>query len=547
VKEKERLIVSGLVVMMLVLWLGFPFHHSLRFAGSPWGGVFGVVGSLLMLVPLLYLIVKRVKRLKKKVTQWVSMRTLLAWHIYAGVLGPILVVIHSGHKYNSPLGIALTAMTLLVVVSGFIGRYLMNQFSTEIRQKKAMLTKLEAAYQQAATVLAAEPERGKLPQPFSGFFGRLLDGLFIHDGATEHVRLQSSAAATPATMLRLSESIADVEYAVKTHEVFKVWFGKWLKFHIVISIVLYVLMALHIWGAVHFGLRWFDPWSASTSHFARSTVRANEPTSRFTRFVAPSEGQQSAAAVDRFSRHFGQLFRRYWHAPVAIHGIRTTVFDYAGIASEIDRPESDFSQARLALERVDTDRLGGGNREKAFWINVYNFGAMALAAENYPVGSITDSKISDGDPWGIRGIRVGTDRYALHQIENEILLKKFDDPRIVFAVSCAAVSCPDRTDDIFSAEQLDQQLDDIVLGLLANSTKGLAIDQQRKIVTLSWILKSDRRLFGGGSDDGLLDFVRRYAPPEIRNWIDANRDDMKIEFFEHDWGLNDIALADKKD
>ena len=110
-KEKERLLVAGLVVLMLLLWLGFPFHQSPRFAGSLWGGVFGVAGALLMLVPLLYLIVKRIKRLKKKVSQWVSMRTLLAWHIYAGVLGPLLVVIHSGHKYESTLGIALTAMT----------------------------------------------------------------------------------------------------------------------------------------------------------------------------------------------------------------------------------------------------------------------------------------------------------------------------------------------------------------------------------------------------------------------------------------------------
>ena len=116
-------------------------------------------------------------------------------------------------------------------------------------------------------------------------------------------------------------------------------------------------------------------------------------------------------------------------------------------------------------------------------------------------------------------------------------------PRIVFAVSCAAVSCPDRTGERFSAEQLDQQLDDIVRGLLVNSTKGLAVDQLGKVVTLSWILKADRRLFGDGSDDGLLDFVQRYVSSEIRVWINANRGDIKLEFFEHDWGLNDTALA----
>lgn len=254
-KEKERLIVAGLVVLMLVLWLGFPFHQSPRFAGSLWGGILGVAGTVLMLIPLLYLFVKRIKWLKTRVTKYVSMRMLLAWHIYAGVLGPILVVIHSGHKYESPLGIALTAMTLLVVVSGFVGRYLMNQFSQEIREKKALLTSLQAAYRQAANDLADAPEQAEALRPFAGFFSRLLAGLFLRDTATEPAS-PSTASSHPAVLLRLSESIADVEYSIKTHENFKAWFGKWLKFHIVISIILYALIALHIWAAIHFGLRW---------------------------------------------------------------------------------------------------------------------------------------------------------------------------------------------------------------------------------------------------------------------------------------------------
>ena len=39
-KERERIVVSGLVVLMLVTWLGFVFHQSPRFAGSFWGGLF---------------------------------------------------------------------------------------------------------------------------------------------------------------------------------------------------------------------------------------------------------------------------------------------------------------------------------------------------------------------------------------------------------------------------------------------------------------------------------------------------------------------------
>ena len=145
-KEQERVTATGLVVLLLILWLGFLIHQSPRFAGSFWGGMLAVSGTTLMLVPLGYLFIKRIKRLKQFATQYVSMRTLLAWHIYAGILGPILVLLHTGHKFESPLGIALTAMTLVVVLSGFVGRYLMQQFSQEIREKKTLLSELTAVY-----------------------------------------------------------------------------------------------------------------------------------------------------------------------------------------------------------------------------------------------------------------------------------------------------------------------------------------------------------------------------------------------------------------
>lgn len=251
-KERERIVVSGMVVLLLILWLGFLVHRSARFAGSPWGGVLAVSGTFLMLVPLAYLIVKRVPPLKKAVTRHVSMRTLLAWHIYAGVLGPILVLLHTGHKFESPLGIALTAMTLIVVMSGFVGRYLMSQFSQTIREKKEMLTQMELAYRATATELAEHPEQASLVRNSSGFFVRLAAGWLITPGA-------AAAAATPVSLraIQLASSIADMEYAIKTHETFKRWFASWLKFHIVISFVLYGLLAMHVWAGIYFGLRWF--------------------------------------------------------------------------------------------------------------------------------------------------------------------------------------------------------------------------------------------------------------------------------------------------
>jgi hypothetical protein len=252
VKQREPLVVGGLVALLMMLWLGFLFHVSPRFAGSLWGGVLAVAGSLLMLVPLAYSAVKRVPPLKKWALKRVSMKTLLAWHVYAGVLGPILVVLHTGHKFDSPLGIALTAMTLIVVLSGFVGRYLMGRISQEVREKKETLTRLELAYREVAGELAASSDQAAALRPVAGFWSRLVVGFFVASSAGQE------ALPAPVRALRLAEAIADLEYAIKTHETFRRWFAGWLRFHIVISFALYALLALHVWAGIHFGLRWFS-------------------------------------------------------------------------------------------------------------------------------------------------------------------------------------------------------------------------------------------------------------------------------------------------
>lgn len=247
-KEREPLIVGGLVVFLLVLWLGFPLHESDRFAGSFWGGVFAISGSALMLVAMGYSVVKRIEPIKHWVTQHVSMRTLLAWHVYIGVLGPILVLIHTGHKFESVLGIALTAMVLIVVVSGFVVRYLMSKINREIKEKWAMLKEARAQYDLALEELRVHPEEVPSAWSFRGVLARLLLG-------TDDTNAQLPVGIRA---IRMAESVADLEYAVRTHRAFKRAFSKWIKLHIAASMMLFVLLGLHIWASIYFGLRWFS-------------------------------------------------------------------------------------------------------------------------------------------------------------------------------------------------------------------------------------------------------------------------------------------------
>ena len=244
-KEREHIVLTGVFSLLLLAWLGFLVHRSPSFAGSGVGMMFGIAGAVLMLIPLAYPIVKRIPFLHDRITRHVSLQTLLTVHVYSGIFGPLLAIIHTGHKFDSTLGITLAAVMLLVVVSGFAVRYLLTYVNQEIKDKLLLLQTARGDLDSAWGVMEnTPPEMRDLPKA-----PLLAAGL-----ASVGIELSSGGPAGEVT--RLAESVADLEYAVRTHELFKRWFSRALKLHIVLSVIFYVLLGLHIWAEIHFGLRW---------------------------------------------------------------------------------------------------------------------------------------------------------------------------------------------------------------------------------------------------------------------------------------------------
>jgi len=259
-------------------------------------------------------------------------------------------------------------------------------------------------------------------------------------------------------------------------------------------------------------------------------------------FANDESGSSAGTPVQRFEHLYDTLLKKYWRPSVSIHGIKSTVFDYGSMADDAHSPDSLFAQIVSLLESVNPSELNEPNQAKAFWINAYNFGAMKLVVEHYPVDSITNFKISlFKHPWSKDAVRINGQDYSLTEIEKDILLKRYNDPRIIFAVSCAAVSCPDRTPHAFTGTRLDEQLDEMIRTFLTNPGKGMLLDRERSTLTLSWILDKDSYLFHKDRG-GVLGFVMPYLAPESREWLKANP--VQINYFEHDWTLNDLAQAE---
>jgi hypothetical protein len=230
--ERERLIVDIVLASLLLLVPAFLLHSDSRFAGSLAGFALGTSAATLMVLLLVYPLTKYSRSFRALVTRLVSMKALLSFHAYAGIAASFLAILHSGHKYESPIGIALIASMLVVVVTGFIGRYYLPQTAAEIRDHQTHLSTLRSAYDRTALNLSAQ----ELASP---------DGPPVRPAALQEVPL-----------LQLVDGIADLEYAIGSQETVKKVFMQWMGLHVVAAIAMYVLLALHIAGEIYYGLRW---------------------------------------------------------------------------------------------------------------------------------------------------------------------------------------------------------------------------------------------------------------------------------------------------
>jgi len=244
-KNRERLVVTSIFALLIFAWLGFLVHVSPSFAGSGIGAVFGISGAVLMLFPLAYVVVKRVPFFKKLSTKYVSLQTWMSVHVYTGIVGALLALIHTGHKYTSPLGIALTATMMLVIVTGFVLRYLIPFVSLDVKDKLLLLQTARGDLDSAWGVLEkSAAERKGLPKaPW------LTAGL-------ASLALASASDSPAGQVTTLAEGVADLEYSIHTDELLKRWFSRALKAHIVLSVALYALLAAHVTSGLYFGMRW---------------------------------------------------------------------------------------------------------------------------------------------------------------------------------------------------------------------------------------------------------------------------------------------------
>jgi hypothetical protein len=242
-------------------------------------------------------------------------------------------------------------------------------------------------------------------------------------------------------------------------------------------------------------------------------------------FLAPFAQAQVPAHVNEWNR----LLKAYYHPA---HGV-----DYKALKA---KDSAALQSLRQQLGRVNVAALTP-KQQLAHWINVYNVNVVATIVESYPVDSIRDistDPIIRLNVFKKERVPVGNAKLSLDDIEHKKIREAFKDPRIHFAINCAAKSCPPIRPEAFVGERVDAQLDEQAQ-LFLNGRHGARFQRDGDELTITVTKIID--WFGDDFDQwagGKAKFIRKYVPADKQRMIDQAKD-IDIEYDDYDWALND--------
>ncbi len=237
--------------------------------------------------------------------------------------------------------------------------------------------------------------------------------------------------------------------------------------------------------------------------------------------VAILGGGEQARAADFDHRLFDEVLKAH---------VRSALVDYPALKTDERLPRY---LAQLAA--ADPTTLTTRNEQLAFWINAYNAYTLKLVADHYPVAGIREIKLPGAaTPWAAPIAIVGGKPLTLDYIEHEILRKQLHEPRIHFAIVCAALSCPQLRGEAYVADRLDEQLENQGRWFFSWRNQ---FDVGSKSAGISMILKWFAEDFGGNKE-AILRFVAPYTIESVRRSIESAPTLWKVTYLKYDWSLN---------
>jgi len=202
--------------------------------------------------------------------------------------------------------------------------------------------------------------------------------------------------------------------------------------------------------------------------------------------------------------------------------------------------QHDVAQLRAYLENLSqVDASLSVTREvtMAYYINAYNAMTIWGILHEYPVNSIQriDGKRTSFAIFDDLKLWDGSQFVSLNEIENDVL-RPLGDPRIHFALVCAARGCPRLLNAAFQPETLHWQLDENAREFFSRRDRFHLSCLSGK-VHMSPILKWYRDDFGE-TDQQVISTVFAYLPERDQRRL-SEQQSWSLKYLGYDWSLND--------
>ena len=233
------------------------------------------------------------------------------------------------------------------------------------------------------------------------------------------------------------------------------------------------------------------------------------------------------------------------HVIVSADGLSTAV-DYASLGVN-HKPLHSYLEETSRVSRASFDAWETSD-QLAFLINLYNAATVELILENMnlagSIGSIRDIGSLFTSAWELERVALFGNLVTLDAIEHDMIRGwgRYNEPRIHFAVNCAAIGCPALRAEAYTGTALEAQLEDATRNFLSDRSRNYFDGRRLRLSSIfKWYREDFERGWGGSS--ALVEFVSRYSS-ELGLSADQAKalanGDTSIRFLSYDGGLNQL-------
>jgi hypothetical protein len=251
VARNRELILAALAMILIGgIYATVSLTRGTPESGKLLGHSLGVIGFLLMLsTETLYSLRKRaMRRARGRMSEW------LQFHIFTGIVGPFLVLLHTAWAFRGLAGI-VTLLMVIVVASGFIGRYIYTAVPRtsdgvllEAEELRLLIAEAEQELGRAATGTMTSKPSQKEAMLILGRRPRDLLDAWRRWRALR--RLDPSARETAARALRLQARLAELRRQAASLAAARRLLATWHTIHIPLGMALFVAAFYHIGAAL---------------------------------------------------------------------------------------------------------------------------------------------------------------------------------------------------------------------------------------------------------------------------------------------------------